>query len=312
SPLWAPVVGCVPIVATPGMPGNDNCFVHTNSGVQNRWFFLLSQGGTQGGVPVQGIGAASAARIAYSNLCNFLGTNANHPAARAGAIAAARQIFGACSNEEIQTTNAWAAVGVGPAFAGACVTLTGNPYICFDVASGAGVYTASGVAGATFTWTFPGGWSASTTGLGNNTLVVTSVNTPPAPPYPVAVTITVTSSLGGTATFSVLLDKCRGLHDCKSSARSEPLPESRQTIDNLLQEAVTLYPNPAKDMILLDSKGKNIQKVTVYSSVGSLIAELPYSGENPVIDISGLQNGSYFLSLQLDNETVVKRFVKAN
>jgi hypothetical protein len=46
--------------------------------------------------------------------------------------------------------------------------------------------------------------------------------------------------------------------------------------------------------------------------VGSLVAELLYSEENPIIDISGLQNGSYFLSLQLDQETIVKRFVKAN
>jgi hypothetical protein len=65
-------------------------------------------------------------------------------------------------------------------------------------------------------------------------------------------------------------------------------------------------------MILLDSKGKTIRKITVYSSVGSLVAELLYSEENPIIDISGLQNGSYFLSLQLDQETIVKRFVKAN
>jgi Zn-dependent metalloprotease len=304
--FWFPVAGCMPANA------NDQCGVHTNSGVQNRWFFLLAQGGVQGGVTVQGIGAASAARIAYSNLCNFLGTNANHPAARVGAIAAARQIFGACSNEEIQTTNAWAAVGVGLPFAGGCVTLTGNPYICFDVASGAGVYTATGVPGATFTWTFPGAWSSYTTGTGNNTLVVTSVNTPPPPPYPIPVTISVTSSLGGTATFAVLLDKCRESRECKISERSEPPKENQQIIAKSPQDAVTLYPNPAKDMILLDSKGKTIRKITVYSSVGSLVAELLYSEENPIIDISGLQNGSYFLSLQLDQETIVKRFVKAN
>ncbi len=306
DPFWRNVVGCIPVDA------NDDCWVHFNSGVQNRWFFLLAQGGFQNGVTVQGIGIDNAARIAYANLRGFLGTNANHPAARAGAIAAARQIFGACSNEEIQTTNAWAAVGVGVPFAGGCVTVTGNPYICFDVASGAGVYTATGVPGATFTWTFPIAWSAYTTGTGNNTLVVTSVNTPPPPPYPIPVTISVTSSLGGTATFAVLLDKCRESRECKISERSEPLKDNEQITTKSPQEAITLYPNPAKDMILLDSKGKTIQKVTVYSITGSIIAELPYSGENPIIDISGLQNGAYFLSLQLDNETITKRFIKGN
>lgn len=299
---WIPVVDCIPAGE------NDNCGVHTNSGVQNRWFFLLSQGGTQGGVAVQGIGPANAARIAYSNLCNFLGTNADHLAARAGAIAAARQLFGACSNEEIQTTNAWAAVGVGAPFVGPCLTLTGYPVICIDVAGGAGLYTAHAAPGASFTWDFPATWSAYTTGPGNNTLVITSVNMSSLPPL--SASISVSSSLGGTVVMQIIFEKCREkeLNECGIKERNA----IRRDQQSLVEEAVTLYPNPAKDILQLNAPGKNIHKITVYSSLGIKIKELATSGDILSFDISTWPNGSYFISVELDEETLVKRFIKAD
>lgn len=106
---WYPIPGC-----NPDSLATDGCGVHTNSGVQNHWFFLLSEGGTQNGVIVNGIGAESAALISYQSLSTILQSAWQYPDARISAITAATLLFGACSNEEIQTTNAWAAVGVGP------------------------------------------------------------------------------------------------------------------------------------------------------------------------------------------------------
>ncbi len=99
----------------------DNGGVHINSGVQNKWFYILSVGesGTndQGeSYSVSGIGLTNAARIAYRNLSVYLSSNSNYAAARAGAIQAARDLFGPDSPEEIATTDAWYAVGVGNAY----------------------------------------------------------------------------------------------------------------------------------------------------------------------------------------------------
>ncbi len=98
--------------------GNDQGGVHTNSGVQNFWFYLLSIGGTGTndiGVAytVQGIGIDKAAKIAFRNLTVYMTNNANFANARAGAISAATDLFGASSNEVTQVINAWCAVGVG-------------------------------------------------------------------------------------------------------------------------------------------------------------------------------------------------------
>lgn len=97
---------------------NDYCGVHSNSGVQNKWFYILAVGesGTNdigNSYNVTGIGRTAAGAIAYRNLANYLSTNSTFADARAGAIQAAVDLYGAGSAEEIATTNAWYAVGVG-------------------------------------------------------------------------------------------------------------------------------------------------------------------------------------------------------
>ena len=98
-------------------PGNF-CGVHVNSGVQNKWFYILSQGenGTNdlGNIySVLGIGLEKAAQIAYRNLTVYLFPGATFLDAKAGAVQAARDLYGVGSPEEIATINAWYAVGVG-------------------------------------------------------------------------------------------------------------------------------------------------------------------------------------------------------
>ncbi|MEN9000672.1 MAG: CUB domain-containing protein, partial [Flavobacteriales bacterium] len=96
----------------------DNGGVHTNSGVQNFWFYLLVNGGTGtndngDAYTVAPLGFDTAARIAFRNLTVYLNTNSQHSDARFYAIKAATDLYGACSPAVIATTNAWYAVGVG-------------------------------------------------------------------------------------------------------------------------------------------------------------------------------------------------------
>ncbi|WP_439882902.1 M4 family metallopeptidase [Pontibacter sp. MBLB2868] len=96
----------------------DNGGVHTNSGVLNHWFYVLSVGksGTNDlGVSysVSGIGITDAAKIAYRTESVYLTANSTYADARTYAIQSATDLFGAGSTQVIQTTNAWNAVGVG-------------------------------------------------------------------------------------------------------------------------------------------------------------------------------------------------------
>ncbi len=101
---------------------NDYCGVHTNSGVLNHWFYVLSVGesGTNdiGSVyNVSGITMAKAAKIAYRLESVYLTANSTYANARTFGIQSAIDIYGANSAEVIATTNAFYAVGIGAAYA---------------------------------------------------------------------------------------------------------------------------------------------------------------------------------------------------
>ena len=103
---WFPIEGC-----TPDEQLNDYCGIHTNSGVPNKMFYLLSQGGTHPvtNITVEGIGLEKAMAIAYIANKEEWKSNTTFSEARDGMVRAA-QLFG--SNEVLQVQNAWAAVGV--------------------------------------------------------------------------------------------------------------------------------------------------------------------------------------------------------
>jgi len=99
---------------------DDFCGIHTNSGVQNYWFYLLSEGGSginEDGIPysITGIGKEKAAKITFENLKNIstlYGSVKPYYRAMFGAIDAAKNLFGENSNEVVQTRKAWRAVGL--------------------------------------------------------------------------------------------------------------------------------------------------------------------------------------------------------
>ncbi|MFT5823187.1 MAG: gliding motility-associated-like protein, partial [Crocinitomix sp.] len=101
--------------------GADNGGVHSNSGVQNFWYYLLVSGGAGtndngDAYTVGALGFESASAIAFRNLTVYLTDGSDHPDARFFAIQSAIDLFGECSVEEKETTNAWYAVGVGPEY----------------------------------------------------------------------------------------------------------------------------------------------------------------------------------------------------
>ncbi len=165
---------------------NDAGGVHTNSGVQNKWFYLLSVGGSgtndNGNTyNISGIGILKAASIAKRNLTSILNNNSNYSDARAGSLQAAVDLFGACSNELKQATNAWRAVGVGAPYfdANAVVTSDYNKMnvSCHDACDGsAAAFVISGISPA-FLWS-NGATTSSISGLcpGAYTVTVTNVS----------------------------------------------------------------------------------------------------------------------------------------
>lgn len=102
---------------------NDWCGVHTNSGVLNHWFYIVTAGksGTNDApVPdtynVTGIGMTKSSQIAYLAERDYLTPNATFMDARNAMIAVASALYCATSPEVKAVTDAWYAVNVGDAF----------------------------------------------------------------------------------------------------------------------------------------------------------------------------------------------------
>lgn len=140
----------------------DNGGVHTNSGVQNYWYYLVAQGGSgtndnNVAYNITGIGIDKARDIAYRMLSVYLGANSQYADARTAAIQSATDLYGACTNEVQVVTNAWRAVGVGAAFVATVTADFSSPTVTgcqvpFDVQ-----FTNSSTNGGTFSWNFGDG-----------------------------------------------------------------------------------------------------------------------------------------------------------
>jgi bacillolysin len=148
--------------------GADNGGVHTNSGVQNYWYYIMCQGATGTNdngqaYNVTGIGMADAADITFRSLTIYLGANAQFADARFYAIMAAQDLFGGCSAEVITTTNAWYAVGVGPLFVASVNAdlASSSTSICNSPASVD--FTNLSNNGVTYTWHFGDGGTSTLT-----------------------------------------------------------------------------------------------------------------------------------------------------
>lgn len=99
----------------------DNGGVHTNSGVQNFWFYLLAEGGNgindnDSSYNVSGIGIMNAALIAYRTLSVYLSPVSDYEDAAFFSTQAAVDIFGNCSEQHKSTVDAWNAVGLANAY----------------------------------------------------------------------------------------------------------------------------------------------------------------------------------------------------
>ncbi len=96
----------------------DNGGVHSNSGVQNYWFYLLTAGGSgtnEFGLAydILPIGLQKAAAISYYNLTHYMTPNATYEDAMNGSINAAQILYPNDMAVQTAVADAWCAVGLG-------------------------------------------------------------------------------------------------------------------------------------------------------------------------------------------------------
>lgn len=113
---WKPAT--VEECPVPDRMQNDHCGVHTNSGVLNYWFYILTEGDSgvndkQQSYDVAGIGWDKSIQITYCAEANYATYNSDYEDIREYTITCAQNLYGVDSVESLTVQNAWYAVGIG-------------------------------------------------------------------------------------------------------------------------------------------------------------------------------------------------------
>lgn len=156
------------------------------------------------------------------------------------------------------------------------------------------IYSVPSIPGATFIWTLPVGWT--TGGSSTNVITVTTGSSF----GPQVITVSILTSCGNTlpiATLTVFVRRCG-----KIMSENESMDMSLTGIESRTNKELdlTIYPNPAHDLVSIKSGSKAVSVVSISSVTGQIILDEKFSGETQV-NISNLKSGVYFVTVKMDN-----------
>lgn len=295
-------------------PYNNSTGAHINCSVQNKWFYLLANGGTQNGVTVNGIGIYKAAQITYNNLVNYIGISSTYPTGREGAINAATSLYGECSPEYISTMDAWAAVGVGDPAPDPCdppdpplnVYITGPTKLDMGESGTWYAYPSGGTGSYSYEWYTDFGW-----GWGG--------------PY------------GTQSYFTTMMPDVEAMNlrvDVTSGTQQASDEHLVICLDCFVPLKVGIYPNPADDILTVkvedtenettnsSLKNKALNNYpgkkkefggniiyTLYNNYGQVVYNNSTREKTIKINTSSLQKGHYVLKIIYNDSVISKQIM---
>ena len=80
--------------------------------------------------------------------------------------------------------------------------------------------------------------------------------------------------------------------------------------DNPLATKITLYPNPTKNKLQLNTQNQTINQVNIYTITGSKVLQLDIDTVSPIVDVSSLASGVYYIQLYSGKNVALKKFLK--
>jgi bacillolysin len=300
----------------------DNGGVHTNSGVQNHWFYLLSEGGS--GINdlgqtynVRGITRFKARLIAYRALTMYLTSTAKYIDARKATLEAAWDLYGQCSPEIIAVGDAWHAVGVesqSPIFAlNACGNYPASGTFVQSIsrltaADGCNTEITPNPTQVYFTARdqvilYPGFKAAE----GSNFVAYLEPCSSTRWERASTNTTTPSSSLDG-----IKSDAEKGLN--KQALLNKPTPAIPSEI---VSNSISVIPNPFQStfQLIMNLKEQEKVQVTIYNSQGVKVKEKHIlnvsKGINKIsFDCTNLAKGIYMVEIYTGNVKTVQKVVK--
>jgi hypothetical protein len=79
--------------------------------------------------------------------------------------------------------------------------------------------------------------------------------------------------------------------------------------ENLLNDALDVYPSPANDQLTIDLKGYAVDEVSIYSSLGQEVIRIAAANTGKLrIDLNSIATGVYYVKVRSGRDVAVKKF----
>lgn len=280
----------------------DHGGVHQNSGVQNYWFYKLSNTLT----------IEKAAMISYYNLKNYLNSSSEYMNSRQGSIAAAKILYGRCSKEVKETIKAWYEVGVGSSteIDPLCVSIIGpGPSFCNNIIGKtiSATFTAN-CSSNTGAWTWVASPGIIYTTSGNQITITKFLNSTPLK-YIRAYAYTTEGNTFVGQRLDFNFAPCMGGLDGSFAGHAQLNPDLLFTTATLRgsnesefpkilinNSNISIYPNPAFNKINIEMPGERLATVILTDVQGRLLKKVKITSAG-VIDVSDITAGLYFIKI---------------
>ena len=95
---------------------------------------------------------------------------------------------------------------------------------------------------------------------------------------------------------------------CENSAEETLYVDACTGIDEIKEDAVQVYPNPANDVVHISSKS-NMVSVSIYNFSGQLIEGLKLNESSYQINTSSFPAGVYSIKIEAESDIVTKRLI---
>ena len=291
---------------------------HMASGIISKTYFLLRSGGTHYGIQVEAIGEAKVRKLYWDMMIHKLRGDVDFKRTKEAAIISAIELFGLCSWELKQVTNAWASVGLGSIY-NDLYWVNGQVTFCKDDSRKLSLDACFGHGdpnGQSYEWYFPEEWLVRITGEYNQYFTVLSYNSQNTQTE--RFRVMVKSPTGVWLTVWVTLKNCTPDSPDDTCKRTVIRSTSNASVYNGMsaeynQKKLKFQPNPAKDFLTISVLDKDDDEDIIFgyfsliSLEGEVILKKICNSKNIVnIDIQNISSGIYIV--EFFDEITKKRF----
>lgn len=82
------------------------------------------------------------------------------------------------------------------------------------------------------------------------------------------------------------------------------------SINTVTNEKISIYPNPSNGIIKIDIENNGMKRISISDITGKKIIEKVEQSQSTTFDLSGFDNGIYFVHIQTEKEKITAKIVK--